>query len=637
MATRLTASWRRTASGRRVASWRSIVNRNPVSLPSTAEVEIPLTTSLNPKFWFGLPTYSRAQSATFTDFEWVIRTAVSGEARFEWARRVKNLFTYSQELTNVAWTASASTIALHTETINGIPTYKLSEDTTTAVHRIYQVYTFVSGTTYIASYYVKQGTLQYAQIYLSGVSNDYANFDIANGTVTAGTAGAGSITALSNGWYRISLKFVTISGGSNVANLVTITSWSAARGSTYLWTSAYFYATSAQLEDVTGQSTKTVWEYISSNVLSSPFHGAMVDGTKYFDTDLLGNKLSPKGYYAEGARTNLFLQSNTFTTTWTKSAAQLVITANSGTSPDGSNSMWKLSPWAGAALQSAVQAVTVAAYQYAFSVYAKAGENAILQLLSQGTLSTGYVNFDLSDGTIGASSLWTGSIESVGNGIYRCTAITDTLVAWTGSLHISQVPTKTTGRAGNISWNGSDWLYIFGAQVELWSFPSTYIPTTTATVTRNADVLSYNVANAQSNYWAAFIDINLRYLPTTGVDRRAFWITGNTNNRMQIIGTTLWSQLPHLNMWNGSTVLAVNVWALSANTQVKLAAKWVNWWAGNLFQWGVKSSNLASPQAVATQFDIGNVWGAPLYGTIRNVKLWKQSPTDAELLAITSN
>mgnify|MGYP000092971075 FL=1 len=147
---------------------------------------------------------------------------------------MRNLFSYSQGFTNVAWTASASTVALHTETINGLSTYKLSEDTTTAAHRLNQAITFVTGTTYIASYYVKQGTLTYAQIYLSGVSNDYANFDIANGTVTAGTAGAGSITALSNGWYRISLKFLTTTGGSNVANLTTITSGSAARASSYL-------------------------------------------------------------------------------------------------------------------------------------------------------------------------------------------------------------------------------------------------------------------------------------------------------------------------------------------------------------------------------------------------------------------
>lgn len=160
----------------------------------------------------------------------------SGEARFTGARRVSNLFAYSQELTNAAWSVGGITRALHTETINGIPTYSLLDDATTVVHRTYQAQTFVSGNTYIASYYLKQNTLAYAQIYLSGVSNDYANFDLSTGTVSAGTAGAGSISSLGNGWYRCSLKFTTTSGGANAINLITINSGTSARAQSYLGT-----------------------------------------------------------------------------------------------------------------------------------------------------------------------------------------------------------------------------------------------------------------------------------------------------------------------------------------------------------------------------------------------------------------
>jgi hypothetical protein len=53
---------------------------------------------------------------------------------------------------------------------------------------------------------------------------------------------------------------------------------------------------------VTGQSIQTAAEYVSTNVLSSPFHGAMVDGVKYFDTDINGTPIPDstlKGYFAE--------------------------------------------------------------------------------------------------------------------------------------------------------------------------------------------------------------------------------------------------------------------------------------------------------------------------------------------------
>ena len=95
---------------------------------------------------------------------------------------------------------------------------------------------------------------------------------------------------------------------------------------------------------------------------------------------------------------------------------------------------------------------TVTAAVHTYTVYAKAGENSILQLLTQGTLSNGYINFDLSDGTIGSSSLWTGSITPVSGlpGVYKCVAITNALVAGTGNMYMSQVPTKTTGRNGSM-------------------------------------------------------------------------------------------------------------------------------------------------------------------------------------------
>lgn len=72
-----------------------------------------------------------------------------------------------------------------------------------------------------------------------------------------------------------------------------------------------------QMEDVTGQSDTSFGGYVSTNVLVSPFHGAMVDGVKYFDTDISGNQLSPDGYLAEGLKTNLFTDSEDFSL-WTK-------------------------------------------------------------------------------------------------------------------------------------------------------------------------------------------------------------------------------------------------------------------------------------------------------------------------------
>ncbi len=86
-----------------------------------------------------------------------------------------------------------------------------------------------------------------------------------------------------------------------------------------------------QVEDVTGQSIQTVGDYVSTSVLTTaPYHGANVDGVKYFNTTLAGVKIPDstiKGYLCEASKTNLIVQSNNFTVTWAKNAAQLVITS----------------------------------------------------------------------------------------------------------------------------------------------------------------------------------------------------------------------------------------------------------------------------------------------------------------------
>jgi len=83
--------------------------------------------------------------------------------------------------------------------------------------------------------------------------------------------------------------------------------------------------TDAQLELVEGQSNQNPSEYVSSDVLSAPFHGANVDSVKYFTTEN-GNTVTSnivteatgadisdailKGALLEELRTNLFLNAD---------------------------------------------------------------------------------------------------------------------------------------------------------------------------------------------------------------------------------------------------------------------------------------------------------------------------------------
>lgn len=72
---------------------------------------------------------------------------------------------------------------------------------------------------YCVSAYVKAGTLNYCQIVIASVSGEYANFDLSNGTITAGNTSQATITPVTGyaGWYHISLYYTATVTSSQLA------------------------------------------------------------------------------------------------------------------------------------------------------------------------------------------------------------------------------------------------------------------------------------------------------------------------------------------------------------------------------------------------------------------------------------
>jgi hypothetical protein len=118
-----------------------------------------------------------------------------------------------------------------------------------------------------------------------------------------------------------------------------------------------------------------------------------------------------------------------------------------------------------------------------------------------GTFTQGfYANFDLQLGTISATGSVSAdtnraaSIENYGNGWYRC-RLTATCNAG-GSAGSAFALISSSGSTRTLSFSGTttDILYGWGAQVETGSVATSYIPTTTASATRNAEVISLSGA-----------------------------------------------------------------------------------------------------------------------------------------------
>ena len=218
--------------------------------------------------------------------------------------------------------------------------------------------------------------------------------------------------------------------------------------------------------------------------------------------------LASLGLLIEESRTNLLLRSETFQTTWT--ASQLNTTGtpaylNVATAPDGTTTADKIIATAVAATHQFRQSLTlVSGTTYSLTCYFKAAEQQLASFQVFGvangnadwvslfnvssTPSTGY--------SVGFTST---SVTNAGNGWIRCTAIFTATAS--GSLEFR------IGGAGNLLvgghvylGNGTSGILVWGAQVEAGSFPTSYIPTTTASVVRSADLCSISGSNF-TGFW----------------------------------------------------------------------------------------------------------------------------------------
>ena len=220
----------------------------------------------------------------------------------------------------------------------------------------------------------------------------------------------------------------------------------------------------------------------SAGVLTS----AAINGPR-FDHVYNGSSWVSKGLLVEEQRTNVALQSNNLNTSpWTQS--NNTATEAAATSPDGTSNASGVVPNTTNAAHYTYQLVTTSAISYAISFYAKKNGYNFVQL-STGT-TTDYVNFNLNTGSVGNVSggiYSSAKIESVGNSWYRCSV---NMAASAGSYDhgITVINADTASRRPAFAGDGASGILLYGFQMEAGSFSTSHIPTTTAAVTRSADV-----------------------------------------------------------------------------------------------------------------------------------------------------
>ena len=234
---------------------------------------------------------------------------------------------------------------------------------------------------------------------------------------------------------------------------------------------------------------------------SAGFIESVASGVPRLDYYTSGGTAGCPALLVEASGSNLALQSENFTTTW--GAASLNITSGF-TSPTNSNLGALIEASAvGGRLRQSVTLTSGATLD--FSCFAKLGTlSSGVSLVFQDGTATNYTSgacqaFRLDTGQL-ASSGSTGAgftvvrsgIENYGNGWYRCN-LAVTMGYTPANPHIMIRPTAALTSNIPVTVSG-DTCYIFGAQLETGSIATSYIPTTTTSATRNAEVITLSGA-----------------------------------------------------------------------------------------------------------------------------------------------
>jgi hypothetical protein len=375
----------------------------------------------------------------------------------------KNFLLHTDDFSQAAWTKTNIT---HTQSaianpVNGLINAQKVEATADAATNMYQSVTNCGSTAgNIASFYVKQGSgatdaNRFLVRNVTTATNLLSiNVNYSTGVITyvVGSSGA-SVTDVGNGWWLV--KLVVTSGISNNDTLSGYIAF--AGGPETAGEFCYIY------RPYLGRGTTAPAVLPAVADVWDPF-GAGTDGAKYFETDWQGAPIAAAnllGFRREAAATNNLLHSRDLSNAaW--STKTNITAGKTATGLDGiANTATTLTAAAADAI--ILQPITLASAVRCASTYVKR------------RTGTGTISFTQDGG-----STWTDITSQINSSTWSRVQITATLANPSVGFKIS-----TSGDAIDVDC----------VQNEAGAEATSPIVTTTATITRNADSLTYQTAS----------------------------------------------------------------------------------------------------------------------------------------------
>jgi hypothetical protein len=479
-----------------------------------------------------------------------------------------NLLTWSEQFDDASWNKLAINISANsTISPTGITNADtIAADGSASIHRILSNnFSTVAGTTYTASIYAKKNTNNFFQIYLNSfLTTTFANFDLNNGTLgTVGSTATAQIENVGNGWFRCSITTTQSTSSLSNAAFSIITS-----------------ASSPRVEVNTLSTSVFLW---GAQLVEGSEPLDYLPTTDRLDIARIDYSTGEAALLVEPQRTNLVTYSEQFdNAAWNKQNSS--VTANTTISPDGLQDADKLVENTALGQHALLISGAWSTTQQTASIYVKSAERTKLYI-GNNSLGVG-IFFDLTTGTIeGILGAITGTISSVENGWYRVTATHTATASQTLLIGTYITYTGVYSTTRDYTGNGTSGIFLWGAQLEAGNYSTSYIPTTSASVTRNRDVISStipSILNASSGtlFVDAFPVVTSAFNQTIasindGTNSRGFWLV--LDNGVLQVGFR-----------NAGGIFAANSSFSITNLQrIKIALTW-NGSAITLFANGVK-------------------------------------------------
>jgi hypothetical protein len=381
--------------------------------------------------------------------------------------------------------------------------------------------------------------------------------------------------------------------------------------------------------DFTATSSSTTIAFISGGNGITVFSNISVKEATIDNLPRVDYTDGTSSLLVEPQRTNLVTYSEDFEGSgW--SHFRGTITPNSIISPDGTlnASRYEEDIQTGAHMFRRQSLSLTNGLSYTGSIFAKKGELTSISLQSNSSSRwVASATFDLENGLVTSG---TGIIENYQNDWYKC-SISGNAVQTTSDAGLEILTSSGVGRTG-------DGLYMWGAQFEEGSYPTSYIKTSGSTVTRNQETYTKTGISDKINSEEGVLFLEMTALSNDGTSR-CISIFQNGSNFIKFIYSASSNRVDFVAFSDGN--VSCNITKVISNTteNTKFGLKWkVNdfalWIDGT--EVGTDLSGDAPLGMDKMYFTDEGGSGNKFFGKVKQLQVFKTALTDSELATLTT-